>query len=400
MSEKSNKFKQEAFQRKCPNCGASLVYEPTQGKLYCEHCRSYVEFDKSKDVRERDFSELMEMSKWDETAIRYYRCENCGANTILPRSTLATKCPYCSSPVVVDERQIGLVRPDTVVPFELNAEQAEHHLSVWAKRKMFAPRDFRKGHKNLSIKGVYTPAWTFDLVTVTYYKGRLGRRCTRTVRRNGKSYTETYIHWFNVDGVLDNSFDDIYVSGNNHISVNDFHNLDLTNQAKYTVYSDEYLAGYIADNYTIPPENAYALALKKANGAIYREIMARHNADQDGGLQIDMQVVSRSFKYVMLPVYVASCKYRKKVYNQFVSGVYSKQGKDKVKVSGTAPKSPWKILFVVLLCLAIIAGLVALVLLAPGEWSFDFGGFDDFGDFDDFYLNVVPNLPFQRLPKL
>lgn len=346
--------------------------------MYCAHCRSYVDFDKSKDVREREFSELFDMEKWDETAVRYYRCENCGANTVLPRSTLATKCPYCSSPVVVDEGNRGLIRPDTVVPFELSAEQAEHHLSVWARGKLYAPRNFRKGHKNLSIKGVYTPAWTFDLATVTYYKGRLGKRRTRTVHRNGKSYTETYIEWFHVEGTVDDSFDDIYVSGNNHISTSDFNKLDLTNQAKYAVYRDEYLAGYIADNYTVSPEDAFNLAYKKARNMIYNEIMRMYNADEDGGLQLQTDVVSRSFKYVMLPVYVVSCKYRNKTYNQYVSGVYSKSDKNKVKVSGTAPISPWKVLITVLVCLGVIAGIIALVLCSSGDWSLDFGDFDDF----------------------
>lgn len=371
------KVKQEAFQRKCPNCGASLIYDPAQRKLYCAHCKSYVDFDKSGEVRERDFCELVDMDTWDEKAVRYYHCENCGASTVLPRSTLATQCPYCSSPVVVDEGKTGLVRPDTVVPFEINAEQAEKHLSVWAKNKLFAPRDFRKNHKNLSIKGVYTPAWTFDFVTVTFYRGRLGQRRTRTVRRGGKTYTETYIHWFYVDDQIDNSFDDIYVSGSNHISVSDFNKLDLTNQAKYVPYTDEYLAGFIADNYTVPPEDAYNLARKKADGIIYNAILSRYNADVDDGLEIQTEMISRSFKYVMLPVYVVSCKYRKKVYNQYVSGVYSKSNNAKVKVSGKAPVSPWKVLITVLVSLGIIAGIIALIACTSGNWSFDFGETDD-----------------------
>lgn len=379
MSQGVYRVKQEAFQRKCPNCGASLVYDPNNAKLYCAHCKSYVDFDKSKDVREREFNELINMEKWDETAVRYYRCENCGASAVLPRTTLATKCPYCGSPVVVDEEQTGLVRPDTIVPFEISEQQAEDHLSAWAKKKLYAPRDFRKGHKNLSIKGVYTPAWTFDLNTVTYYKGRLGKHRTRTVRRNGKTYTETYTDWFYVDDMLDSSFDDIYVSGNKHISVKDFNNLGLTNHSKYAVYTDEYLAGYMADNYTVPPEDAYQIARKKADSAIYSDIMARHNADVDGGLQIDTHVVSRSFKYVMLPVYVVSCKYRKKNYNQYVAGVYSGNSASKVKVSGKAPVSLWKVLVTVLVCLGILAGIIAAVILTSGDWSIDFGGFDDFG---------------------
>lgn len=381
MQDGVYRVKQEAFQRKCPNCGAALIYDPAQGKLFCQHCKSFVDFDKSKDVTERDFTELTAKRRWDETAVRYYVCKNCGANTVLPRSTLATTCPYCSSPVVVDEKQIGLVRPDTIVPFELSAEQAENRLAAWARSKPFAPRDFRRGRKNVSIKGVYTPAWTFDLVTYTHYEGRLGRHRTRTVRRDGKTYTETYTEWFHVDSEIDNSFDDIYVSGSNHISVADFKQLDLTNQAKYAVYSDEYLAGFMADNYTVDPEIAYGTAIKKANNVIYQDIMRRHNADVDGGIEIHTQVVKRSFKYVMLPVYVVSCKYRNKVYNQYVAGVYGKNNNGKVKVCGKAPVSPWKVLLTVLAGIGLIVGLIALVLCNIGNWSFDPG---------DFYYRLLP----------
>ena len=120
-----NRVQKEAVQRKCPNCGAALIYDPTKGKLYCGHCRSAVDFDKSKNVVERDFTDLMTYNSWDDSVVSYYRCANCGANTVLPRSTLATTCPYCSSPVVLDETKTGLVRPDTLEPFELSAEQAE-----------------------------------------------------------------------------------------------------------------------------------------------------------------------------------------------------------------------------------------------------------------------------------
>lgn len=377
----SNRVQKEALQRKCPNCGAALKYDPTRGKLFCEHCKGTVDFEKSSGVYERDFTDLLTLEHWDDKTVSYYRCANCGASTVLPRFTLATACPYCSSPVVLDETKTGLVRPDTIVPFELSAEQAECHLSKWARGKAFAPRKFRRGNKAECIKGVYTPAWTFDLVTVTHYEGRLGRTETRTVHRDGKSYTETYVEWFHVDGVVDNSFDDIFVSGNNHISVKDFNALDLTNQAKYAVYTDEYLAGYMADNYTVEPDVAYGMAVNKANGIIYKDIMRSYGADHDGGLEMDTTVVERSFKYVMLPVYVVTSKYRNKVYNQYVSGVYSRRDRTKVRVSGKAPVSSWKVLACVLAGLGALAGIIALVLCNAGDFSFDFG---------DFFFKLLP----------
>lgn len=374
-----NKVNQKSLQRKCPNCGAPLRFDPKSAKLTCDHCKSAVDFEKSNDVQERDFSELMDFEKWNDSAVAYYSCRNCGASEILPRTTLATTCPYCSSPIVIDEKQTGLVRPDSVVPFELTQEQAETQLFGWRRRKLYAPNSFRNSENvRNSIKGVYAPVWTFDLNTVTEYSGRLGKTCTRTVRRNGKTYTETYVKWFSVEGVYDRDFDDIYVSGSHHFPTSRFAELGLKKQSKYVVYGDEYLQGYMADNYSVPPEEAYSQALNKANGDIYQAIMAMYNADHDGGLKMDMQILSRSFKYILLPVYVATSKYKRKVYNQYISGAFTDDAKSKVKVCGKAPVSPWKVLITVIVGLAALAGIIAAIILAPGERNLDLGGWDMF----------------------
>lgn len=370
----NNKLQQRSIQRACPNCGAALKFNPKNGKLRCEHCKSDVDFDKSADVVERDFSEFSERASWDESKVAFYRCNNCGASEVLPRTTLATTCPYCSSPIVIDERESGLICPDSVIPFELTEEQAEKQLLQWKKNKLYSPDSFRKNIKaKNSIKGVYAPVWTFDFNTTSYYSGRLGKTCTRTVRRNGKSYTETYVKWFNVDGYYDEIFDDVYVSGSSHFPTSRFASLGLKRQSKYVVYGDEYLQGYMADSYSVEPEDAYNQAMDKVKNNIYRAIMSMYNADHDGGLDIDTTVLSRSFKYVLLPVYVASCKYKNKIYNQYVSGVYSDESHIRAKVCGDAPIAPWKVILTVLVGLSAIGGIIAWLILSNGDWSFDFG---------------------------
>lgn len=62
---------------------------------------------------------------------------------------------------------------------------------------------------------------------------------------------------------------------------------------------------------------------------------------------------------MMVPVYVAATKYNKKVYNQYVSGIFS-DDKQHSKVCGKAPVSPWKVLLTVLAGIAVIAGIVLL----------------------------------------
>ena len=355
-----NRLKQQkSLQHKCPNCGATLRFDPASGSLLCNHCGGKVQFDQSVDVQERDFSDLATFSRWDDGDVATYRCYNCGAVTVAPRTALATTCPYCNSPVVIDDKTGSLVKPDSLIPFQLTAKQAAQQLSRWRKRRLFAPNKFRKHTREDSVKGVFVPAWTFDATTTSSYNGTVGIRKTRTVRRNGKTYTESYIDWVPVSGVIDNTFDDVFIRANGNIPEKYFRALQPFPKQNYRVYSNEFLAGYIADHYTLEPLDAFSQAKMQMEQKIRRDILWRYGADVEGTLNVEMRFLSKSFKYMMVPVYVAATKYNKKVYNQYVSGIFS-DDKQHSKVCGKAPVSPWKVLLTVLAGIAVIAGIVLL----------------------------------------
>jgi len=344
-------------QQQCPNCGADMVFSPQKGHLYCCHCGSVEEIERSYEVRERDFVEMESVPTWQQSSVAAYRCSNCGAQTIMSATTIATTCPFCDSAVVVDSAALDSVRPDTVIPFENSVQDAQRAILHWRKRRVFAPPKFKKSLNVDSVKGTYLPVWTFDCDTSTNYSGTLGKRCTRTVRRNGKTYTETYIRWFPVSGTIRQIFDDLFVNGSNSVPQSQVDKLHPFPQSKYVVYDDKYLAGYVADNYSIQPQQAFKTAQATMRSVIERAIMAQHFADVKGTLNLSTTYLSRSFKYLMLPLYVTATKYKNKVFNNYVSGVAAGNVK-KIKVSGKAPVCWWKVL------LTVIAGAAAALGVA------------------------------------
>ncbi len=366
---------QDAVQPKCPNCGAPLKFDPASGNLRCEHCQSIIQFDKVNGVAERDFADMVTFNVWKDTDVTCYRCADCGATSVLPRTTLATTCPYCGSPVVVQDKTGSLVKPDTVVPFELTRKQAAEQLALWRKRKYLAPRKFKKNTREESIKGVYIPVWTFDAETTAEYQGRLGKRRTRTVHVNGKSHTETYIEWFSVSGTWSANFNDIAIRGNDNVTEEDFRKLQPYAESKYMAFDDEYLAGYIADHYTVEPQEAFRLAKNKMCVNIRQQIVDYYNADVEGNLELDLHILSKSFKYMLAPIYIAATKYGRKLYRQYVSGIFCDADRKKSRVSGKAPISRWKVFFLVLLGLGLIAGIVYLILSNSGNFSVDYDWF-------------------------
>ncbi|MCM1289482.1 MAG: hypothetical protein NC132_02375 [Corallococcus sp.] len=348
---------QGSVQHKCPNCGASLRYDPSTGRMKCNHCKSLVAFDKDAIVAERSFEELYTEHRWKESDVASYRCQNCGAVSVAPRTTLATTCPYCNSPVIVQDATGTIVKPDTVIPFDVSAENAAAQLNRWRRKRFWAPGAFKKHTEAEAIKGVYVPVWTFDADTETEYSGRLGKIRTRTVRRNGKTYSETYTEWFRVSGIMPAVFDDIVIRANEHLTDAEFNVLLPFDQTRYMSFDDEYLAGYIADHYTLDPHEAFQMARAKMLANVRRRIVDYYNADVEGDLDLNLHITSRSFKYLLAPVYVATTKYKGKVYRQYVSGAYRDREKKLCKVSGSAPKSKWKIALAVLLALGVAVGL-------------------------------------------
>ena len=373
---------QGVAQHKCPNCGASLRYDPVSGKLKCRHCGSLVDFNKDDNVTERDFADLYTEHKWKQSDVAGYRCQNCGAVVVTPRTTLATLCPYCNSPVVVDDQTGSIVKPDTVIPFEVSREVALQQLVRWRNKRFWAPKSFKKLADAEGIKGVYLPVWTFDADTQTNYSGRLGKHRTRTVRRNGKTYTETYTEWFHVSGTMPASFDDVVVRGNSHLTDAEFNVVLPFDQSKYMSFDDHYLAGYVADHYTVDPYEAFQIAKSKMLGIIRQRIISRYNADVEGNLDLDLHIVSKSFKYLLAPVYIATSKHKGKLYRQYISGVYSGRDKKLCKVQGSAPKAGWKIALAVILGLGVVVGLGFLMwwlarngnVVDADDWDWDYWG--------------------------
>lgn len=339
---------------KCPGCGANMQYSPSTQKLVCDHCGGEVDITADTNVTERDFSELAD-HKWTEAGLKTVRCNNCGATETIKGEEIATVCPFCSSPLVLEEQCFDSVKPDSLIPFALNREKGLLACKRWLKKRFFAPSKFKKDININTIKGVYYPIWTFDSTTDTVYAGRLGKTYTTTRRDSkGNTHTEVKIRYFNVSGTRRNYFDDVTVNGGRTISDKTLSRLQPFPQSKYVVYSSEFLAGFFANNYTVDPYTAFKTAEERMRETIRRQIIASYNADVVDYLNMCMNHIGKSFKYMLMPVYITAAKYRDKLYNQYVNGCTG-------KITGSAPVSPAKVTLVSVLGAAVVAGIVFLL---------------------------------------
>ena len=202
---------EDVTDKKCPNCGATVVYDPETLAMSCPFCGYSRQLpkpeDNGQDVEELDFSSAKNRESLDwGKAKKSLVCKNCGAETIMDEADTAQCCPYCGSTQVMPvDNDEDVVAPGGVVPFEITKEKAAQIFKSWMKGKLFAPNEAKKSCEAKNFNGMYLPYWTYDSQTTSPYQVELGYRHERT---NSKGESETYYEYKHFSGIYEKFVDD------------------------------------------------------------------------------------------------------------------------------------------------------------------------------------------------
>ena len=342
---------------KCDGCGNNMRFDPDRQMLYCEYCGGEKQLKKDQ-AKELDFlSASVETQDWQEET-RVFRCENCGAKTILDKTQTASACVFCGSPHVISTEELPGIKPNAVLPFAFGEEEAKANYKKWAKKKLFCPSSFKKELAMRSIRGIYTPCWTFDSQVFSTYEGRVGERYTVTVGTGKNRHTEVRTRWFFIRGNYNQRYDDVQVDCGPHITSKIFEKLKPFHTNGGTQYNSGFLMGYSADHYNKDINTAFCIAKDKMIADMKRKIQDKHNADVVDYINVYPDFTAVTYKYVLIPVYTGAFQYKKKLYNVYMNGTNG-------KTTGKLPLSPIRITICTLIVLAII-GLILYFYVTGG----------------------------------
>lgn len=342
---------------KCASCGANMLYDTETRGLKCPYCGSEVKLDFDNICREIDFSKLFDkqITDWGgETHI--FRCNNCGAREVLLKTEIAKKCSFCGTTNVVESKEVSGLRPNAVLPFLISKEKASENVIRWAKKKLFAPKKFKKSVNPEEIAGNYSPAFTFDSDTTSPYRGELGEYYYVTVRVNGKPTRQRRIRWFWIGGVHEACFDDILIQASSSVNQKTVVRLQPFDTNNAQEYASSFLQGFTATQYAKDGKACWNDAKNEMSARIKRQILSKYKYDVVKSFSFTTDYSNVTFKYLLLPIYVGHCSYAQKLYNFFVNGQSG-------KVTGKTPVSVIKVGIAVLAAIAVI---VLLILLMNG----------------------------------
>ncbi len=340
--------------KKCPNCAATIEYDPDTRKMTCPYCgfmREIPRPEDAKDIEELDFesAKLRKSLDWG-TSTKQLICKNCAAEAMYDEAETAGCCPFCGSTQVMPvDNDENVMAPQGVVPFEISREKAGQMFHSWLKGKFFAPKVAKESCKPENFQGLYLPYWTYDTNTTSSYDAKLGFD-----KRQGDKTVTTWRHY---RGIYQEFIDDQIVYASKKTKNQYINNVSVFDFAKLKPYDPQFIAGFVAERYTLGLDDGWETAKKiikdRLRSNLSSKLRRQYKADHVSDLNMSTSFDDVTFKYLLAPIWIANYKFGDKEYSFAVNGQTG-------KVSGSSPVSPLKVFLTIL---AIIAVLIILFMV-------------------------------------
>lgn len=349
----------------CPMCGGEARWDPARQALVCVYCGTATPAKlvdaATGTIQEHDLAAALravpdEQRGW-MTATHSVRCQSCQAITVFPAGQAAGRCAFCGSTALVDYQELRApIRPESLLAFRVSENTVRDTVRQWYGTRWFAPNQLKRAALMDIVRGVYLPFWTFDAQADCPWTAEAGYYYYETERytENGEDKTREVrrTRWESAAGSVQHFFDDELVSASKGVPgellgrIEPFPTVD-----QLVPYDGSYLSGWVVEQYQIDLTEASARAERAMEAELEALCDREVPGDTHRGLHIEPSYTERTFKHVLLPVWVLSYNYYGKAFQVLVNGYTG-------TIAGRYPKSGAKIL------LAVLVGLMVALVVA------------------------------------
>lgn len=353
----------ELREYKCPCCGGAIEFNSATQSMACPYCGT--EFDIAtlqsfdQELQQEMGGDNMHWATtggtgWyqgEQESLRSLCCNSCGGEVVVDATTAATECPFCGNPVMIPSQLSGALRPNLLIPFQVDKEAAKAALRNHYKGKRLLPKVFKDENHIDEIKGIYVPFWLYD--TDTQASVRYKATTTRSWSDSSYIYTETCYYMVRRGGYV--GFEKVPVDGSTKMQDELMESIEPFDCTKAVPFHTAYLSGFLADKYDVDS----ATSIQRANERIKRSTEDAFRTTVQGYTTVIPEASSVSFhngnaNYALYPVWLLNTTWNGQKYTFAVNGQTG-------KIAGDLPldKSAltrWRFL------LGAIAGVAAFAL--------------------------------------
>ena len=352
-----------AQQFPCKQCGAKLDFLPGSTSLKCPYCGTENPITvEAKPIVEHKIEELQMVAKTSATGFgaetRSFKCRNCSATSSVPANTRATRCPFCGSDVVFEQApNPNMVRPESVLPFQINADAATGKFRQWLRTRWLAPGALKKMAQLAKIDGMYAPFFTYDAQADSDWAGEAGHYYYTTVRRGNQTVQQRQVRWEHRSGHHAQFYDDVLICASTGLPERIVTKAYPFHLNALVPYSPQFLAGFSAEEYSVDPRQGWEKAKGQVTQNENRECSKALDGDTQRGLRVNTRLSRITWKHMLLPLYVAAYMYGAKTFRFVVNGQTG-------EVQGEAPISWIKVAGIV----GVVAAVIMIATKVLGYW--------------------------------
>jgi DNA-directed RNA polymerase subunit RPC12/RpoP len=354
-----------------------MDFDAEQGTLACAYCGHTAAVPVTQEaIREYDLETALQemLATTHETGYgddkRSIKCESCGAVNTLDANVVSTECAFCGSNQVVPQEQVAqVVKPESLLPFQVDQGKAADLFRDWLGRGFFRPTPVKKIAKDAEAKlqGVYLPFWTFDAYTSSWWQADAGyfyyvTESYWTTDEEGNRVQRTRqvqkVRWEPASGSLQLRFDDVLVPATTSVEYGMIQRIYPFDTQALLPYEPGFLSGWGAEAYTVGLREGWTTGQEIIEDRVRQACAQRVPGDTQRNLRVDTAFSNMTYKHVLFPVWIASYRYRDKIYHFLINGQTG-------EVQGEAPISWIRVTLVVIVVAIILA--VLFFLLSQGE---------------------------------
>ncbi len=292
----------------------------------------------------------------------HLQCGSCGSQMTVDPQQRSTVCPFCDAAMVVEYSPgaTGRQVPEFVIGFATTPDQAKTKFRDWVHAGgLFRPGDLGRSEIEGKLRGIYLPFWSFSMLAHSNWSAQIGeywyRTETYTTTVNGKSVTRTRTvretEWWPLSGRHHRFYSHYLVSGSKGLPQKYADRVMPFHLAALHRYAPHFLAGWLTEEYSVDVNEAAQRSMQEFHRREQDNIAKFLPGDTHASLQVTTQFSRQTSDLVLLPIYLATYRYRGKQFRFLINGQTG-------AITGDKPLSAMRITLFVLALIALIGGAI------------------------------------------
>lgn len=303
----------DVMEYKCPACGGAMEFDSKSQKMKCPYCDTEMDISEFEEQKDNTFQKEENAGWTDEeiSGMKVYVCESCGGEIVAEETTGASTCPFCGNRIVVKGQFADELKPDLIIPFQLDKKEAKARYRKHLEGKKFLPKVFKSENHIDEIKGLYVPFWLFDADVQGY--GSYSAQKIRVWTTGDTEHTET--KYYHVERAGNISFQHIPADASKKMDDTLMESIEPYNAEEAVPFQTAYLAGYMADRYDVDMEERFKRAaerIKASTEEALRDTVKGYQAVTTSGGNVDIK--NTKYKYAMYPVWILNTTWKGEKY--------------------------------------------------------------------------------------